>query len=117
MFRDVARYITMRNSGAVKARYSASLPVSQARIIQFEAEISAAVLSAITEHTFGGQHHKSSEQRFEDDRGRRCAACMHICMAALCAAGRNHRRHGESAVGRSNARRVPRRRLILTNYR
>ena len=76
----------MRNSGAVKARYSASLPVSQARIIQFEAEISAAVLSAITEHTLGGQHHKSSEQRFEDDRGRRCAACMHICVAALCAA-------------------------------
>lgn len=45
-----ARITTMRKSGVVKARYSASLPVSQARIIQLDAEIMAAMLSAaITE--------------------------------------------------------------------
>ena len=32
----------MRNSGAVRARYSASLPISHARIIQLDAETSAA---------------------------------------------------------------------------
>jgi hypothetical protein len=97
----------MRNSGAVKARYSASLPVSQARIIQLDAEIIAAVLSAIAEHNFSGQHYKSSEKLFGDDRGGRCAG-THACMAALCAATLPPAiiaRRGESAVG-SNPRRV-----------
>jgi hypothetical protein len=37
------------------------LSVSQARIIQLDAEISAAALSAIAEHNFSGQHHKPSK--------------------------------------------------------
>lgn len=41
--------ITMRKSGVARERYSASLPDSQARIIQLDAEIIAAMLSAMTD--------------------------------------------------------------------